>query len=80
MVLPEDASPADKLKYNLCRMMVEYRLKEKISQKELAKQLGTDEPEVSRILRYRIERYTVDRLIHYAEKVYPNLKIALSAA
>lgn len=79
-VLGPNAHLADRIKQNLCSKIIEYRTKNRISQKELAEKLGVDEPEMSRILHYKIERYSIDRLVGYLEVLYPNVNIEVSVA
>jgi len=79
-VIPKDASASDKIKYKLCGKILEYKLFKHITQKELAEKIGLDEPETSRVLHYKIERYSIERLIGYALILYPNLTIEVLAA
>ncbi len=79
-VIPKNASESDKLKYNLCKKIVEYKLKHNLSQKELGKKLELDEPEISRVLHYKIERYSIERLLGYTQILYPKLTIEVLAA
>ncbi len=79
-VLGPDAQLVDRIKHNLCSKIVQFHLNSKISQKELADKLGVDEPEMSRILHYKIERYTIDRLVGYLEVLYPNVNFEVFAA
>ncbi len=80
LVLGADAPLADRIKQNLCSKIVEYRMKNRITQKQLADKLGVDEPEMSRILHYKIERYSIDRLVGYLEVLYPKMSFKLFAA
>jgi predicted XRE-type DNA-binding protein len=79
-VIPDGASEGDKIKYKLCKKILEYKIKKNMSQKELAEQIGLDEPETSRVLHYKIERYSIERLLEYAMTLYPNLTIEVLAA
>lgn len=79
-VLGADAPLADQIKQNLCSKIVEYRITKGITQKQLADKLGVDEPEMSRILHYKIERYSIDRLVGYLEILYPKMSFKLFAA
>ena len=79
-LLPANAPAADKIKFSLCRKILEYKTAHKLSQKELAEKLGLDEPEISRVLHYKIERYSIERLLEYALILYPNLSIEILAA
>jgi len=67
--LPENASKADQLKYKLCEKFVRYLMKTKISQAQLARQLNIDPSRVNEIVKYRIDLYTVDKLMDLAEKL-----------
>ena len=79
-VLPENATESDKIKYKLCEKILEYKIKNNLSQKELGEKLFLDEPEISRVIRYKIERYSIERLLGYATVLYPNLTLQLLAA
>lgn len=75
--LPKDASKSDKLKYELCRQFVKYLLKHEMTQKELAKEIDIQPARMNEIVKYRIDLFTVDRLLDYAERLRPNLKITV---
>ncbi len=75
--LPKNTSKADKLKYELCRQFVKYILKNKMTQKELAKEIDIEPARMNEIVRYRIDLFTIDRLLGYAERLKPNLKITV---
>lgn len=79
-VIPKNASESDKVKFKLCSKIVEYKLKQKLTQKELAEKLGLDEPETSRVLHYKIERYSIERLLGYAKILHPKLTLEVLAA
>lgn len=79
-VLPDDASEVEKTKYKACEMIIRYRQKNDYKQKELAALLGIDEARMSEILHYKIENFTLDRLVGYAQTLYPNLRLNLVAA
>ena len=75
--LPKGASKADKLKYELCRQFVKYLLKHKMTQKELAVKIGIEPARMNEIVKYRIDLFTVDRLLSYVERLKPSLKITV---
>ncbi len=79
-VIPKNASEGDKIKYKLCGKILEYKLANNMTQKELAEKIGLDEPETSRVLHYKIERYSIERLLGYAMALNPKLKIEILAA
>ena len=75
----EEGTPVEKLEYSICQKFVGYHLDTGITQKELALLLGIDESLVSKLLRNRIESFTLDRLLRFLEIIYPNYKIELVA-
>lgn len=68
--LPRNASKADLVKYKLCEKFVEYLLDNKVSQAQLAKKLKVDPSRINEIVKYRIDLYTVDKLIDLAERLH----------
>jgi len=79
-ILPKNAPESDKIKYKLCSKILEYKLNKNLTQKELAEKIGLDEPEISRVLHYKIERYSIERLLEYAKILYPKLTMEIMAA
>ena len=79
-VIPKNAPESDKIKYKLCGKILEYKIAKNLTQKELAEKIGLDEPETSRVLHYKIERYSIERLLGYAMVLYPKLTIEVLAA
>ncbi|MBF0205471.1 MAG: XRE family transcriptional regulator [Oligoflexia bacterium] len=79
-ILPKNATVLERAKYNACSMIVQYVISTGIKQKELANLLAIDESRTSEILHYKIEKFTLDRLIGYTSVVYPKLKLSLKAA
>ena len=79
-VLASDAPPSEKFKYKLCEMILVYRRKSGLKQKELAKLLDIDEARMSEVLHYKIEQFTSDRLQEYVQILYPRVKFDAIAA
>ena len=52
---PENPTPLQQFRYDIQQKFVAYKLKNKMSQREMAKVLGVDETKVSKILRNRLE-------------------------
>ncbi len=77
-MLPPDATPLERAKHEICKQILIYKQKKKINQRELAKQLETSETRVSEILHYRIQKFTLDRLVSYLQMIKPmvTLKVA----
>lgn len=68
-LLPKNASKADRLKYELCEKFVIYLTRHKISQAQLARKLKVDPARINEIVKYRIDLYTVDKLMDLAERL-----------
>lgn len=69
-LLPKNASKADQIKYKLCEKFVSYLLEHKMTQVQLAKKLKVDPSRVNEIVKYRIDLYTVDKLLELAERLH----------
>ena len=80
LALPTNASETDRAKYQICQIIARYQREHALLQKEIAAQIGVDESRISDILRGKIEGFTLDRLIGYAEKLLPGLKLQILAA
>jgi predicted XRE-type DNA-binding protein len=80
LALPSNATEADRAKYQICQLIAKYLREHQLMQKELAEKLGVDEARISDLLRGKTESFTLDRLIGYAEKLHPKLRILISAA
>jgi predicted XRE-type DNA-binding protein len=71
MGLSSDATPLERGKYEVCEQILAYMKKKKMSQRELAKALDAPETRVSEIVHYRIEKFTLDRLVIYLQMIKP---------
>jgi predicted XRE-type DNA-binding protein len=76
--LPPNASKADRLKYELCKQFVMHLNREQISQKDLAEKLGIEPARLNEIVKYRIDLFTVDRLLGYLELLNPEFKVTVA--
>lgn len=68
-MLPKNASKADQLKYKLCEKFVIYLNSHKLTQAQLARKLKVDPSRINEIVKYRIDLYTVDKLMDLAERL-----------
>ncbi len=80
LVLPPKASPLEKFRYEICRQFVIYQREHNLKCKELAKIVGVDESIMSKVLRYRSERFTTDKLIQMLSKIHPKHNLELKVA
>ena len=76
--LPPDASPVDYIKHDLCKMLVKLMEQGQMSQRELAEQLEIDEAKVSKIVNYKIEEFTIDRLLKFCTKINPSVRLKVA--
>jgi predicted XRE-type DNA-binding protein len=74
-LLPSNASAVDRAKYQACLMILGYKMDHDLLQKDIGEKIGADESRVSEIVRMRIDKFTLDRLIGYAEKLHPKLRV-----
>jgi predicted XRE-type DNA-binding protein len=74
--LPKNADPIDKLKHRLCREILIFKETNQLSHDEIGHKLGVGKTEVSKIINYHIDRYTIDKLYRLTLKLMPNFEIA----
>lgn len=77
-LLPKNASKSDRLKYDLCKQFVVYLRHNNLSQAELARQLKIDTARLNEIVKYKIELFTVDKLLEYVERLNPEIKVIVA--
>jgi predicted XRE-type DNA-binding protein len=77
-MLPKNASKSDFVKYKLCEKFVEHILDHKITQIQLAKKLKIDPSRVNEIVKYRIDLYTVDKLMDLAERLHLDFDVEVA--
>lgn len=74
----KNASAVDKIKYDLCREFVDYIRSNNISQVELANKLDIDKARVNKIIKYRIEVFTIDKLLSLLSIIKPSKELRVS--
>jgi predicted XRE-type DNA-binding protein len=80
LVLSPKATPLEKFRYEICRQFVIYQREHDLKSKELAKIVGVDDSVMSKVLRYRHERFTTDKLIQMLSKIYPKHHLTLKVS
>jgi predicted XRE-type DNA-binding protein len=73
--LPEDASTVEQVKYKICEKFVLHLIEQQLSQAELARKLKMDPARLNEIIKYRIDLFTIDKLLEFAEALDPKIKI-----
>jgi len=76
--LPEKASMADRVKYKICEKFVRYLLDHNMSQAELARQLKMDPARLNEIVKYRVDLFTIDKLLEFAVALDPKTKVEVA--
>lgn len=79
-VLPRNASAGDKVKYSICQNIVAYMNDHKLTQRQLAAKIGANESLVSKIVYYKVDEFTIDRLLKFLNQLYDQLDIQISVA
>src|SRR4051812_50177049 len=67
--LPPNADPLEIAKYNLCKKILSYQIKNNLTDKEITKKIDLSQAETEEILFCEIERFTLDRLLTYANRL-----------
>src|SRR4051812_47118940 len=75
--LPENPTPLEQAKYEICKQVVSYKLDTKISTEKLAQKIQLSKAETEDILYYRIDYFTLDRLVIYATRLFKPLEIKM---
>jgi predicted XRE-type DNA-binding protein len=79
-VLPDDADPVDRIKYEICQDIVMFMNKHNLSQRQLASRIGINESLISKITYCKIESFTVDRLLGYLYALYDRVEVKIKVA
>jgi len=77
-LLPKNASKADRLKFRLCEKFVIYLSEHKMTQAKLATRLMVDPSRINEIVKYRIDLFTVDKLMDLAERLDLDLDVRVA--
>jgi predicted XRE-type DNA-binding protein len=67
---PENPTSLEKMKYDICQSLLGYKLIKKLSTRDIAKRINLSQAETEEILFCRIEKFTLDRLVTYAGKLF----------
>lgn len=80
LLLSPHATPLEKLRYEICRQFVIFCREHDLKSKELAKIVGVDESLMSKVLRYRHDRFSTDKLVEMLAKIYPKHHLLLKVS
>ncbi|MCE8163452.1 MAG: transcriptional regulator [Candidatus Moeniiplasma glomeromycotorum] len=76
--LPESPTPLEKTKYDICQKILAYQQKHKLTDKEIAQRIKLTTGETEDILFCRIDYFTLDRLITYANELFEPFEIKIT--
>ena len=68
--LPENPTNLEKMKFRICKEIVIYKRNNHLNEEQIAKKIGLTIPEVKDILFSYINKFTLDRLTTYADKLF----------
>jgi predicted XRE-type DNA-binding protein len=68
-MLPKNATKVDVIKYKVCEKFVIFLMNNNMNQVQLAKKLKVSPARVNEIVKYRIDLFTLDKLIEFAERI-----------
>ncbi len=80
IVDPKTLSSGDQVKYHICEQIIRYQNNNHLSQKALAKLLDENEALVSKVVRYRFQEFTIDRLMKFLTVLYPKAELKIKIA
>src|SRR3954447_509144 len=75
--LMPNASELDKAKYGICQSISRYKRVNKLTPKELAKKIGTNQEKADDILFGRISNLNFEELASYTEKLAGHLEVKI---
>ena len=75
--LTKNASPIDRLKYELCQLIVIYLHDHRMTQAEFADKFGIDRSRLNEVVHYRFDKFSVEKLFSYAQEIHPKLETVL---
>ncbi|AGH94282.1 XRE family transcriptional regulator [Pseudobdellovibrio exovorus] len=79
LALNPNATALERFRWNLHQKFVEYKLDKNMTQKEMAQKLKVDESHISKILNYRLDEFSTDRLILLYAKLNPKVKLEVGS-
>jgi len=78
--LPKNATPLQVAKFEICQGILAYQQDNNLSDKKLADKTGLSIPEMEEILFCQIEKFTLDRLMTYANCLFAPSQVKVTIA
>jgi len=76
--LPENPTPLEQAKYEICKKVVSYKRNSKLTTEEIAQKIQLSKAETEDILYYRIDYFTLDRLMDYTNKLFSPCEVKIT--
>jgi|SRR5581483_3241829 len=76
--LPENATPLQVAKFDICQKILAYQQDNDLSDEKLANRINLSIPELEEILFCQIEKFTLDRLMSYANSLFSPSQIKIT--
>jgi len=76
--LPENPTPLQVAKFDICQRILVYQQDNNISDKALAERMNLSIPEMEEILFAQIEKFTLDRLMTYANCLFTPAQVKIT--
>ena len=74
LMISPNATPLQKLRWDICQKFVRYTREHDLTQDQLAKILCVDKAKISKILHHRTDEFSTDRLITLYQQLNPDIK------
>ncbi|MCE8162883.1 MAG: hypothetical protein I3273_01045 [Candidatus Moeniiplasma glomeromycotorum] len=78
--LPENPTPLQVAKFDVCQNILAYKRKNNLTREQVSQTIQLSKAETEEILFCHIEKFTLDRLISYASKLFSPLEVKVVKA
>src|SRR4051812_38103981 len=78
IILPENASFLEKIKYEIAQKILAYQQDNKLTYEEIAQRLGLSLSQTMEMLRGNTTAFALDSLINYVEHLYLPLQVKIT--
>jgi len=77
-VLPENPSPLEQAKYDICQKLIKYKRNKQLTTENLAQKIQLSKAETEDILYCRLDYFTLDRLMDYTNKLFSPCEVKIT--
>jgi predicted XRE-type DNA-binding protein len=75
---PENPTPSEKAKYDICQKILRYQRENNLSDKVIARKIHLTIAETQDILFCRISKFTLDNLLNYASQLFAPCQVEVN--